>query len=106
MIDDKFVMAVNANGDKQYIPRAWLDHPTLGKGFTLAPSQAEADRVAEGPSESWTRQQLINYAEVHGIDVASASRKADVLAAVLDPTYLPADGGDHLDAIDTNEGER
>lgn len=33
-----FVTAVNARGEKQQIPRHWLDHPVLGKEFRLPPS--------------------------------------------------------------------
>lgn len=34
------------------------------------------------PSDSWNRAQLREYADAHGIDLAGATLKADILAAV------------------------
>lgn len=28
------ILAINAAGERQYIPEHWLDHPVLGKDFT------------------------------------------------------------------------
>lgn len=33
------ILAVNAAGQKQWIPEHWLDHPVLGQGFKLPPSE-------------------------------------------------------------------
>lgn len=74
---DQFVTAVNSNGDKQEIPRHWLDHPVLGKGFRL-PASAN-------PSLSWTREQLDAYATGHGINPVEHSTKAGLLDAINNP---------------------
>ena len=74
---EEFVTAVNSNGDKQDIPRRWLDHPVLGKGFRLPASAT--------PSLSWTRDQLDAHATDHGINPAEHSTKADLLDAINNP---------------------
>ena len=33
-----FVVAINARGEKQRIPAAWIGHPVLGKNFRLPES--------------------------------------------------------------------
>lgn len=58
----RMVPAKNANGEIQRIPSRWLDHPTLGRGFTLTPSfraamssrAAAADDAATEPVETAT----------------------------------------------------
>jgi len=46
-MDDNFVDAyVIATGEKQRIPRHWLDHPTLGAPFRLTPKAAAKQRRA------------------------------------------------------------
>lgn len=42
------VKVINKNGDEQWIPRHWLDHPLLGEGFT----RAEAPGKASGAMDS------------------------------------------------------
>lgn len=83
MDNDNFVtVVVTATGRKQRVPRHYLNHPILGRGIRVAPSQAEQDRLAAGPSEEWTVSQLVDYANTHGVDLGDASKKADVLAAI------------------------
>ena len=54
LLNPAFVEAVNANGAKQMIPREWLDHPVLSKGFRLPPSQdtTPSSRGASGSTSS------------------------------------------------------
>ena len=40
-------------GQKQRIPRAWLDHPVLGKGFQKTPRQ-KASEATEGAAKPKT----------------------------------------------------
>ena len=50
----RFVTAVNAKGRKQKIPRHWLGHPVLGRGFKLPPSasrETPRSRVGETPTQ-------------------------------------------------------
>lgn len=103
---DDFVTAVNSRGEKQQIPRRWVDHPVLGVGFTVAPSQANVDLLAAGPDETWTRAQLDDYAEAHGVDTTGASTKGDVLDAITTHTQTtgPIPGTDETpDAGDDEE---
>ncbi len=45
---DTHVTAVSkATGRKARIPRAWLDHPVLGKGWKLPPSARTAKPVGD-----------------------------------------------------------
>lgn len=50
-----FVTAVNARGEKQQIPRHWLDNPTLGREFRLPksanPTPKPTTAPADGPKE-------------------------------------------------------
>lgn len=81
----KFVEAVNSNGEKQRVPRAWLEdgHPFAGD-FRLSPSQRQAGERTETPSETWTVPQLREHAEQVGIDLTGITTKADVLSAIND----------------------
>lgn len=45
-----FVTVVNANGEKQRIPRRWLDHPVLGRGFRMPPSAKPKATTTRKPS--------------------------------------------------------
>lgn len=107
VFDGTFVAAVNSRGEKQYVPRHYLDDSTLAQGLRIAPSQADADRIAAGPSDSWTLAQLREHATTHGIDLGDATLKADVLDAVLHPTYspAPAEPGDGVLDTTTNDTE-
>lgn len=100
---DDFVTAVNMNGEKQPIPRHWLDHPVLGRGFRVAPSQAEVDRVAAGPSEDWTVRQLEEHAVAHGIDTTGARTKAELLDAITTQTPSPNPGEDETPVAGDDE---
>lgn len=47
-----------------------------------APTDGDTDDTAGVPDGSWTMAQLREYAKAHAIDLAGASTKADLLAAV------------------------
>ena len=81
----KFVDAVNKNGEKQRVPRSWLEdgHPFAGD-FRLTASQRQREERTETPSENWTVPQLREHAERVGIDLTGATTKADVLSAIND----------------------
>lgn len=77
-----FTEAVNARGEKQIVPTAWLEegHPFADQ-FRLAPSDRQrAERTPE-PSENWTVPQLRDYADAQGIDLTGLTVKADILGA-------------------------
>lgn len=94
--DPTFVTAVDSNGTKRRVPRHYMDNPILSRGLTLAPTQRETDRVAAGPTDEWTIQQLGEYATEHGIDVTGARVKADYLDAITNhhETTGPTPGPD------------
>lgn len=46
-----FVTAVNKNGDKQRIPREWLDHPIFSKQFRLPPSARSESKANQASKE-------------------------------------------------------
>ena len=78
-----FVTAYAATtGVKQRIPAGWLDHPVFGKQFRRTPADRDAI-LAAGPSDAWTVAELTDYATKTGIDLAGATRKADILSAIL-----------------------
>lgn len=81
----KFVTAYSrSTGQKQRIPESWLDHEVLGKDFRRTPSdEARQQALADGPSDVWTVAELADYAAQHDIALGGATRKADILAAVL-----------------------
>ena len=93
--DPNFVTAVNARGEKQDIPRHWLGHPVLGKGFRLPASAT--------PSASWTREQLDAHATGLGIDVTDLATKADVLDAINTQPPTPTPGEDENPDAGTEE---
>ena len=65
---DKFVYAVHKGSTtKRLIPAKWLDHPTLGVGWKLAPSSARAkvnqqERAVGDPDETGTEVQAFQDA--------------------------------------------
>lgn len=68
--------------DVAVIPDA-LEEQYAAKGWTPVTAAAPAVEVPDGePSESWTVAQLEAYAAANGVDLAGASRKADILAAI------------------------
>jgi len=73
----RMVPAKNANGEIQRIPSRWLDHPTLGRGFTLTPSFRAAMQRQEDPTTA------ASTGETAPDDVAPATESA---AATADPT--------------------
>ena len=78
-----FIEAVNAAGEKQLVPRAWLEagHRFAGQ-FRASPSARQrAERTPE-PSDNWTVAQLRDYADRAAIDLAGATTKADVLSVI------------------------
>lgn len=84
--DGDFVTVVNSRNKKQVIPRHRFEHLARTKGFRMAPSQVQADRLDEGPSDSWTRKEIDKYVVDHGIDVGDASTKAEVLEVLATQT--------------------
>lgn len=78
-----FTEAVNANGVKQIVPKAWLEDgsPFHGQFRLTARAQQRAER-SETPSENWTVPQLREHAERVGIDLTGTTTKADVLSAI------------------------
>lgn len=55
VFDGQHIIAVNSRGEKQVIPKDWLFHPVLGKGFRLPPSavvKPEPTPVAPVPVEA------------------------------------------------------
>jgi len=59
-----------------YIERGWTSPEMFPDGVPLELPDGE-------PSDKWTNPQLVAYAGVHGIDLAGATKKADLLVAVL-----------------------
>lgn len=75
-------VVVEATGRKQRVPAHYLDHPVLSRGLRRPPSEAEVEKLAGPPDDTWTIPQLTNHAKDHGIDLAGATRKPDILAAI------------------------
>ena len=46
------ILVVNAAGQKQWVPEHWLNHPVLGLGFKLPPSERAKARTKKQPSAS------------------------------------------------------
>lgn len=94
-------------GLRQTVPEHYLDHPILGRNLDRVPSQrpveqpessgAAADTGAK-PITSMTVAELHQYAADHGIDLAGAKKKADLMAAIQ--AAAPADNSS--DATETN----
>ena len=93
----KFVQAyAKTTGRIQRVPEYFIGDPVLGANLELTPSQAARDVTGASslPDDTWTLAQLRSYASEQGVDLAGATRKDDVLAAVtaaLDevPDLLP-----------------
>lgn len=71
--------------------RAYLE----GRGYTL---ETSVDVPDGAPTESWTVPQLTAWAKAHGVDLAGAKTKAEVVAAVVpkrdgEPPQDPPAGG-------------
>lgn len=74
------------------VERVTLVHSTKGTRITVAASQAarmigyraEGKAAPQGdPDESWTLAQLNEYATQNSVDLGGATRKADILDALL-----------------------
>lgn len=86
MASKKVQVVVKATGRKQWVPERWLDHPVLGQGIALPPS---ARAKSETPNDAWRKDRLQQFAADNGIDLAGASTKAQMVAAIeaaLTPT--------------------
>lgn len=111
MPDTGFIQARNRNGEIQRIPRDWLTNPAFAGQFTVTPSQRETDpeaaRLDGGPSESWTRAELDDYAAGVGVDHPDRlPNKAAVLDAITNPDPdADADGGDFSQQTPPPDGE-
>lgn len=108
MDDPRFVYAVNPSGQKQRIPRHWLNHPVLSKNFRLTPALAAEARLAGEPGEDWKVSELKDYADEHGVDRTGLTSKADLLAAINEATTPqttdPAPGSGEPPANGDDEG--
>lgn len=81
-----FVERVNANGDKQLIPRAWSEPGhRFADQFRQSPSQRQREERTVDPSMNWTEKQLRAHAESAQIDLAGVTTKADIVAAINTP---------------------
>jgi hypothetical protein len=83
------VTIVNANGTRLRVSEALAPKMRGYKVDSAAPADGDT------PSESWTATKLKAYAAANDIDLAGATRKADILdaiAAAADPDNDPADG--------------
>lgn len=91
---DGFVTAYSkTTGTPHRIPADWLDHPVLGAGFRKTPRQPEGQPYPDGPpNTNWKGAQLQAYADAHDIDLAGATVKADMVAAIGAATPQNADG--------------
>ena len=69
-------------GRRQSIPKHWLDHPVLGKQFTLTDPAEKPSDPTEKPSTSWNNDRITDYAAAHDIDLGDATTKAEMLAAI------------------------
>lgn len=56
--------------------------PAVDQADERGPDPVEQGLPDGDPGEHWTVTQLEQYAADHGIDLAGATRKADVLAAI------------------------
>lgn len=82
----RFVERINKNGDKQYVPETWVqDGHRFADQFRVSPSQKQRQERSPAPAEDWTVKQLQDHAERAGVDLAGATTKADVLAAIRSP---------------------
>lgn len=73
----KFVTAYDTRTGEELphpVPKSWLDKGTF--------AHLSATKPPVTPDESWTVAQLRAHAETHGIDLAGATTKADILTAV------------------------
>lgn len=111
---DGFVDAYSkSTGQKQRIPEHWLDHPVLGKDFTLTPSaRAREDAaaaaptaqegltpssIADEPSDAWTRERLDRHAAGLDLDTTGLPNKGEVLAAIEAAATQISDGNPPTD---------
>lgn len=78
-------------GEKVHVPEHWIGDPHVGAPFEKTPSQRARDarRSAgdepDGPDDSWTVQRLRDHAAEHGVDLAGATTKAEILTALSTP---------------------
>lgn len=50
------VKVKNSKGETQYVPEHWLDHPKLGKGFTLADKKQSKQNTKAVPASSTKKE--------------------------------------------------
>lgn len=64
------------------VPESWLRKNTFPRLASAPPSKG-ADAQPDGPpTDAWNLDQLRAHADAQGIDLAGATKKADVLAAI------------------------
>jgi len=83
------------------VPEAKVDY-FLNRGWAVDVVVAEPDvAIPEGdPSDEWTVKQLGAFAEREGIDLAGATKKADVVAAITAARTSTTDPGADIGAED------
>jgi hypothetical protein len=87
---DDFVDAYSiVTGQKQRVPRIWLDdpdaHATVGHAFRKTPSQRELDgELGPRPNADNTVKEIDAWAEVAEVDLAGVKGKDEKLVAIED----------------------
>lgn len=76
-----FVPVKNSNGEIQRVPSRWLDHPILGKGFTLTPSMRKAAEQAATEG-----RQIEDPAHTNAIDTGVAPDSGTAPEPTTSPT--------------------
>lgn len=83
LVPDGFVAVRNpTTGRVEHVPSHFLDNPVLLAGREPVPADAPPSEGGSVPSEKWLKADLEKYADDHGIDLAGASTKADMVAAI------------------------
>ena len=73
-------------GERLFVPEHFLPHPVLGANLSRVPTVPSST-----PDETWTVPKLRKHAQDADIDLAGATSKADILAAIHNP-LTPAAG--------------
>lgn len=85
MIDQSEFVDVysTVNGQKQRVPRIWLDDPVLGRDIRRTPSQRELDGdLPPRPAGDAKAKEIAEYAEAVGLDLSGIKTNADKLVAI------------------------
>lgn len=71
------ILAVNAAGQKQWIPEHWLNHPVLGKGFKLPPSSQAKKATKPASRRKPARRTVKPIQPVPGADTSRSDNAQD-----------------------------